>query len=320
MNFIKKISEIIISKIANKFFSNKFFKRKFDDLKLQNGQIFSFYLKTKINSIKNLDEISFKVFSQNNEDAILEFLILSLKLKNIKFIEIGTENYSESNTRFIYEKYNCDGLIVDNTSDLIKEVSKQLDVWKGNLSIEERFVNSENINVLINKHFPNKNIDIFSIDIDGIDYWILKQLPDNISKIIVAEYNPYFGPELEITVPYSENFNRTKYHPSNLCWGMSLRALINLMKDKGFNFIGSNSLRNNAFFVKNDFINLLPLDSINTSDLENFTNARFRENKSKTNKLGFNSPEKNLTTIQDCEVLNLKDGKIYKIKELIEKI
>ena len=227
-NLFKNTTQKIISKISNKIFSNQIFKRKIDDLKLQNGQIFSFFLNTRINSIKNLDEISFKVFSKNNEDAILQYLILSLKLKDIKFIEIGTEDYSESNTRYIYEKYNCDGLIIDNTPNLISKVSKLLDVWKGNLEIEENFVNIENINILINKYFPNKKLDIFSLDIDGIDYWILKELPDDISKIIVAEYNPYFGPDLEITVPYSKNFNRSEYHSSNLCWGMSLKALINL--------------------------------------------------------------------------------------------
>tara|TARA_B110000114_G_C15042121_1_gene377529 strand:+ start:286 stop:582 length:297 start_codon:yes stop_codon:yes gene_type:complete len=92
----------IINKISDIIFSNQIFLRKLDDLKLQNGQIFSFFLNIKIDSIKNLDEISFKVFSQNNEDAILEYLILSLKLKDIKFIEIGTEDYQESNTRYIY--------------------------------------------------------------------------------------------------------------------------------------------------------------------------------------------------------------------------
>ena len=142
-------------------------------------------------------------------------------------------------------------------------------------------------------------------------------MPDDISKIIVAEYNPYFGPDLEITVPYSQNFNRSEYHSSNLCWGMSLRALINLMEDKGFDFVGSNSLRNNAFFIKNELINLLSLDSVDTSNLKNFTNARFRENKSKTNKLELSSPDENLNIIQDCKVSNLKNDKIYKIKELI---
>ena len=317
ISFLKNQIQNIIKKIANKFFSSHIFKRNLDDIKFQNGLLFSSFLRSNLKTIKSLDEISFKIFSQNNEDAILEYLILSLKLKNIKFIEIGTEDYSESNTRFIYEKYNCDGLIIDNTKDLISKVSKQLHVWKGNLAIEENFVNKENINLIIDKHFNNKNIDIFSLDIDGIDYWILKQLPDDISKVIVAEYNPYFGPELEITVPYSENFNRTNYHSSNLCWGMSLRALINLMNEKGFKFIGSNSLRNNAFFVKVNLVNILSLDHVDTNNINDFTNARFRENKIKTKKFQFSNPDLNLNVIEECKVLDLKRNKIFKIKELI---
>ena len=299
---------------VNGIFLNQIFRRNLDDLKLQNGQLFSFFLKTNLKNIKNLDDVSFKVYSQNNEDAILEYLILSLKLKNIKFIEIGTEDYSESNTRFIYEKYNCDGLIIDNTKNLTSKISKLLHIWKGNLKIEEAFVNKNNVNTLIDKHFPNKNIDIFSLDIDGIDYWILKELPDNLSKIIVGEYNPYFGPDLEVTVPYSDNFNRFEYHSSNLCFGMSLRALINLMKNKGYSFIGSSSLRSNAFFIKNEFKKLLSLEDIDTSNLKDYTNARFRENK--INNFNYTAPEENINIIGECKVFNLKTNKICKINQL----
>jgi hypothetical protein len=267
-----------------------------------------------LKNIKNLDDVSFKVYSQNNEDAILEYLILSLKLKNIKFIEIGTEDYSESNTRFIYEKYNCDGLIIDNTKNLTSKISKLLYIWKGNLRIEEKFVNKNNVNTLINKHFPNKNVDIFSLDVDGVDYWILKELPDNLSKIIVAEYNPYFGPDLEVTVPYSDNFNRSEYHSSNLCFGMSLRALINLMENKGYSFIGSASLRCNAFFIKNEFKKLLSLEDIDTSNLKDYTNAHFRENK--INNFNYTAPEENINIIGECKVFNLKTNKICKINQL----
>ena len=314
INFLKKITENFIQKISNKFFLNQIFQRNLDDLKLQNGQLFSFFLKTNLKNIKNLDDVSFKVYSQNNEDAILEYLILSLKLKNIKFIEIGTEDYSESNTRFIYEKYNCDGLIIDNTKNLTSKISKLLHIWKGNLKIEEEFVNKNNVNTLIDKQFPNKSVDIFSLDIDGVDYWILKELPDNLSKIIVAEYNPYFGPDLEVTVPYSDNFNRTEYHSSNLCFGMSLRALINLMENKGYSFIGSASLRSNAFFIKNEFKNLLSLEDIDTSNLKDYTNAHFRENK--VNNLNYTEPAENINIIGECKVFNLKTNKICKINQL----
>ena len=66
----------------------------------------------------------------------------------------------------------------------------------------------------------------------------MKELPDNLSKIVVTEYNATFGANLEVTVPNINNFNRTKYHYSNLCYGMSLRAIINLMKRKNYTFLG----------------------------------------------------------------------------------
>ena len=93
ISFLKNQIQNIIKKIANKFFSSHIFKRNLDDIKFQNGLLFSSFLRSNLKTIKSLDEISFKIFSQNNEDAILEYLILSLKLKNIKFIEIGTEDY-----------------------------------------------------------------------------------------------------------------------------------------------------------------------------------------------------------------------------------
>lgn len=50
---------------------------------------------------------------------------------------------------------------------------------------------------------------------------------DNI-KIQLAK-NFFFNLRLNI-----KNFNRTNYHYSNLCWGSSLKAIINILKKKVF--------------------------------------------------------------------------------------
>ena len=50
-----------------------------------------------------------------------------------------------------------------------------------------------------------------------------------------------------------ENFNRTEYHFSNLCFGMSIKAAINLMKKKNYYFIGTNLMRTNVFFISKDY-------------------------------------------------------------------
>ncbi len=245
-------------------------------------------------------------------------MIKSLKLKNIKFIEIGTQDYSESNTRYIFESMRCNGLIVDPLKNLKNEVRKNtIDFWKNNLVIVNDLATPENINFILEKNDFDDKIDLFSIDIDGIDYWVIKELKKNISKIFVAEYNPYFGPDLEITVPYIKNFHRTSYHYSNLCWGVSLKSLIKIMADKNYSFVGSNEFRNNAFFVSNDYIDKIKLKKPNIENLYEFTNATYRESRDKDGKLSFIEPKKILEEIKDCEVINLKDNKLVKISELL---
>ena len=79
------------------------------------------------------------------------------------------------------------------------------------------------------------------------------------------------------------------------------------MENKGYSFIGSASLRSNAFFIKNEFKNLLSLEDIDTSNLKDYTNAHFRENK--VNNLNYTEPAENINIIGECKVFNLKTNK-----------
>ena len=53
-------------------------------------------------NIKNLDELDFKIYSQGGEDGIIDYLMHSLNIKKPKFVELGTGDYWESNTRFLF--------------------------------------------------------------------------------------------------------------------------------------------------------------------------------------------------------------------------
>ena len=164
-------------------------------------------------------------------------------------------------------------------------------------------------------------MDLFSIDIDGIDYWVIKKLPEKISKIFIAEYNPVFGPDLEITIPNINNFDRTNYHYSNLCWGMSLKALIKLMKLKGYIFVGTNLFKNNAFFISNDFKDdLITLtENINLNNLNNYTDHLFMESRDKNSKLTYLNKFQQISKINECEVVDLskENERLVKLKELL---
>ena len=199
-----------------------------------------------------LREAEFKVFSQWGEDGIIQYLISRVEVPVPYFVEFGVENYLESNTRFLLLNDNWSGLIMDGSEANMQYVRGDAIYWRHELQAVSAFITAENINELLRAHVQQRDIGILSVDIDGNDYWVWRAIDAVEPCIVVAEYNSVFGPELQVTVPYQPDFNRTKAHHSNLCWGASLAALCQLGVQKGYAFVGSNSAGNNAFFVRED--------------------------------------------------------------------
>lgn len=307
----------MILKIINKLLKKL---NKNSDMKsiLINSQNYFINKKNEYDYFTNIQQAEFKVFSQNGEDGIIDYLLYKLDITNPKFIEIGVENYEEANTRLLYEIHNSEGTIIDANFNK-KKLIEDLEFWKGRIQIIKKFITSKNINEIINKIENLNSIDLFSIDIDGIDYWIIDKIPDKISKIFIAEFNPVFGPDLEITVPDIDNFNRTKYHHSNLCWGASLKAIINLMKNKGYSFIGTNSFKNNAFFINQDFEENLKIvkENTNLNNLSNYTNHKYMESRDAKGNLNFLTNKQQISEIKNCKVIDLSNNTLKKISELI---
>jgi len=271
--------------------------------------------------IKNLSDADYKVFSQTGEDGIIDYLLYSLNIKVPKFVEIGVGDYRESNTRYIFQKNCSKGLIVDKNKNLKKKVSKIVKLWKGDLTIIETTVTSENILYILNSNDFDNNLDVFSLDVDGIDYWILKVLPEKFSKIVVVEYNSIFGANLEVTIPNLNDFDRKKYHYSSLCYGVSLQALVKLMNKKKYVFVGSNIACFNAFFVLESEIEKLNLTLPDINDLTKFTTSYISDSRSIDGKLNYLSGKQKLKEIENCEVIDLSNSneKLVKIKDIHQK-
>ena len=275
-------------------------------------------MRQNYSKIKDLNELDYKIYSQAGEDGIIDYLLYTLNIKKPKFIEIGVGDYRESNTRFIYERASCQGLIIDVTENLERKVKAHINFWRGDLTVVEKEIDSENIIETLNKKNFYKNIDLFSIDIDGIDYWVLEKLPDEFSKIIVAEYNPYFGDKLMVSVPNIKGFQRKKYHYSHLCFGNSIKALINLLNKKGYIFLGSNLFRTNAFFVLKKFKDKINLDLPDINQLNKHVDSNVRESRNKNGELNFLADKSRIKEIENCEVIDLSDieKKLVKIKDI----
>ena len=205
------------------------FLEEYEDKLILEGKKLS-VLNLKKNKIKDLSDIEYKVFSQWGEDGIIDWITSKLKRIPKYFLEIGTENYKESNTRYLLQNKNWTGYLIEGNKKAVEEIKKNRIFWKYNLIVKNTFVNSANINEVLKKIKIPKRIGLLSIDIDSVDYWVLKELKYTIPAIIICEFNPLFGVKKEITVPDKKKFVRNQEHFSNLYYGASIKAFQNLLK------------------------------------------------------------------------------------------
>ena len=206
-----------------------------------------------LNSIYDLGDVEFSCFSQWGEDGIINWLISKIPSIPKKFIEFGVENYKESNTRLLLYLHNWQGLVIDSSDDYIKDIKNQEISWRYQLNAVSSHITKDNINNLLQNNKMTSDIGLLSIDIDGNDYYVWQSIDVIKPVIVVVEFNAVLGDIHSITVPYKSDFFRTKAHYSNLYFGASLRALIDLGKNKGYTFIGTNTNGVNAFFIRNDY-------------------------------------------------------------------
>ncbi|MBK8926568.1 MAG: hypothetical protein IPM74_11845 [Crocinitomicaceae bacterium] len=259
----------------------------------------------------NINDYEFKIFSQFGDDGIIQYLIKNIEIENKIFIEFGVENYQESNTRFLMMNNNWSGFVMDGSIEAMKSLENQVWYWKYSLTHKAVFITKDNINSLLeNTGFAN--IGLLHIDLDGNDYHILTEI--DLSKlnpsIIIMEYNSVFGNDRLISVPYDNNFNRTKAHYSNLFWGASLPALNYVASKKGYSLIGCNLAGNNAYFVRKDLLNeKIKEMSINKAYVE----SKYRESRNKDLSLSYISGNKRKEIIKGLEVLNVQTNQLEKL-------
>jgi hypothetical protein len=280
--------------------------------KRQLGEVQIELAKKNYNKIENIRDAEIKIFSQFGEDGIINFLLHKLGLnEKIKFVEIGTGDYEEANTRFLCESRICEGLLIDKIDDL-KFIKKRDFYWKNDLYFYQKMINSKNISSVIKDFGFESNCNLLSLDIDGNDYWVLKNINLETTDMVIVEYNPLFGSNLSITIPEDDNFDRNKNN--KLFYGASLRAMIDLLDQKNFFFIGANKACNNGFFINNKYKS--NFSDIKINNLKKYTDFTFRE--LKKNSVKENAISYLVNLIDHCEIYNLKSKKIIKIKEIKE--
>ena len=178
---------------------------------------------------KNLIKNGYKIFSQQDEDGIIDEIFKRIGCNSKKFVEIGLETGVECNTTNLLFQ-NWSGLWIEANQSNENEIKKNFSNFLQNsLKLHLEKILPTNANEILLKYFKsNEEIDLLSIDIGPHTYHVLEAINVVNPRVIVTEYNAKYGPLIDWKVDYDPNANwdKTDY------FGASLLAFEKLLKKK----------------------------------------------------------------------------------------
>ena len=238
----------------------KWFKRKLVPFAVQAGKVSAKWAKPDRKhfpprsqaDVPGLGRYEYSWLSQNGEDGILRYIFNEIGFESRWFVEFGF-GAAQCNALRLMLKEDFHGLLMDGSGENVrcfKHAAGRLGIDR--VTAVHTFITRENLQQLVQDNGVPRDIDLLSLDVDGNDYWFWEELECISPRVVCIEYNAGIGPELALTVPYDESFERYSKHASGFFYGASLAALEALGRRKGYYLIGCDSTGTNAFFLRDD--------------------------------------------------------------------
>jgi hypothetical protein len=183
---------------------------------------------------------AFNVNSQFGEDGILERMFAILQIPRGYCVEFGaSDGRSLSNTYNLIQNHGWSGLLIEANIDLYRNLCE---TYQGNpnvkmLNCSVDIEGDRTIDSLLRMSKHQREVDLMSIDIDGMDYFIFESMSEFRPKVLVIEFNP--------SIPNDVVFIQAKNNKVHQ--GSSLAAMVELAKIKRYELVCATAT--NAIFV-----------------------------------------------------------------------
>ncbi len=199
-----------------------------------------------------LDRYEYSWLSQNGEDGVIRYLFDRIGYESRWFLEFGFGAVQCNSLRLmIFEEFN--GLLLDGSIENVNffnDTANRFGIDR--VHAVQTFITRSNLQKVITDNGVPREIDFLSLDVDGNDYWFWDVLDCVSPRLVCIEFNAGLGPDLSLTVPYADDFERYSKHPSGFFHGASLAALESLGRRKGYYLVGCDLTGTNAFFLRDD--------------------------------------------------------------------
>jgi hypothetical protein len=154
---------------------------------------------------RRLTRHGYKVFSQYDEDGLLDEVFRRIGIHSQYFVEFGVGDGLENNTAY---RLACGwrGVWLEGNPAFCKAIGDRLSTQLSTkrLQLEQAFITPDNIAQLFDRADVPDDFDLMSIDLDGNDYWVWENLVGYRPRVVMAEYNAAFGPVLDWVMPRND--------------------------------------------------------------------------------------------------------------------
>jgi hypothetical protein len=193
---------------------------------------------------RDLTSYEMRVFSQNGEDGVLFEILRRIGSQARRFVEIGAQA-AESNCIALAVLLGWEGTVVEADPERAEEFRRTHSVH-GRVVISDSFVTRENVNEIVGAD----PLDVFSLDIDGNDYWVWQALDGVAPRVVIVEYNAKLDPKRSLVQPYDPLWVWQR----DDAFGASRSAMVQLGAAKGYQLVHAETSGANLFFVRDDLV------------------------------------------------------------------
>lgn len=198
-------------------------------------------------------DVGLGIYSQHDEDGILLYIFGLIGVVNYKLVEMCSGDGVECNAANLLLNHRWTGLLVDGDSKNV-QIAKEFYLSRPETKhwppdIVEAWLTVDNVNSVIQEAGYSGEVDLLSLDVDGVDYWLWKAITVITPRVVVLEFNHLLGPEVSLSIPYRADFIAEFTEYGSDYAGASIKAFIKLGRSKGYRFVGTNAIATNAFFV-----------------------------------------------------------------------
>ncbi|RAM51566.1 MAG: hypothetical protein C6Y22_10925 [Hapalosiphonaceae cyanobacterium JJU2] len=207
--------------------------------------------------LPSFDEVGFQAYSQFEEDGILLYIFSIIGTTNKKVVEICAGDGKECMAANLIINHGWEGYLFDGSIDNVQRgrefFSKHKQTFLMPPTFNQAWFTAENVNSILKDAGVKGEIDLLSLDIDGMDYWVWQAIDCIQPRVCLFETHNVIPANLSLAAKYNANFYYLNQPPERQDYrSASLLAMKKLSEAKGYRLIGCHRYGFNCFFMRND--------------------------------------------------------------------